>query len=72
MAAVGGVMALWLGLSVLGVLELVHLLVDVVVVLCGKATGQNGSTSTSVTTVKPFVPPPDTNMNNGGTDKQTA
>ncbi|KAK7503032.1 hypothetical protein BaRGS_00005658 [Batillaria attramentaria] len=51
MADIGGVASLWLGLSVLGVLEIVHMLVELSVVGFSKCCGKGDH---SVTPVKPF------------------
>ena len=54
MADVGGVTSLWLGLSVLGVLEVLHTLAELVLLgfirCCGSGNGPGP------TPVKPFAP----------------
>ena len=53
MAAVGGVCSLWLGLSVLGVLEVLHTLVELAMLGVLKCCGGSGP---GPTPVKPFAP----------------
>lgn len=53
MADIGGVASLWLGLSVLGVLEVVHTLVELVLLGFIRCCGGNGP---GPTPVKPFAP----------------
>ncbi|XP_070190389.1 FMRFamide-activated amiloride-sensitive sodium channel-like [Littorina saxatilis] len=52
MADIGGITSLWLGLSVLGVLEVVHLLVQLLLLGCGSMCGGG----TRLTPVKPMAP----------------
>ena len=54
MADIGGVASLWLGLSVLGVLEVLHALAELVLLGFTRCCGSGNRPGP--TTVKPFAP----------------